>query len=320
MITPTCFVPGVRVGHYTDTQALTGCTVALCEQGAVAGVDVRGSAPGTRETDALRPGNVVTEVQAVLLTGGSAFGLDAASGVVRYLEEKESGFRAGGYIVPIVPAAVLFDLWVGNGSVRPDWQSGYMACLDASVSTAPEGSVGAGTGATVGKLLGSDLAMKGGLGVSRIETGNGVVVGAVVAVNAVGSIMDAATAELVAGPRTSDGMVDASEALVSGGSCVSDGLPGQNTTIGVVATNARLNKEQANKLASVSHDGIALSVRPAHTMSDGDAMFSLATGRTDAEVNMHKLCAAATLCTARAIVRGVRSAKGCGGIPAASEL
>ena len=314
-----CFVPGIRVGHYTDEDAATGCTVVLCEPGAVAGVDVRGSAPGTRETDALRPGNAVTEAQAVLLAGGSAFGLDAASGVVRYLEERGYGFSAGGYTVPIVPAAVLFDLSVGDGKVRPDSDSGYGACLDASAGAVPEGSVGAGTGATVGKLLGPDMAVKGGLGVSQAEMPNGVVVGAVVAVNAVGSVVDPETAEVVAGPRTSGGMVDAAEALV-GGASAADGLTGQNTTIGVVATNARLDKEQATKLAQVAHDGIAMSVRPAHTMSDGDTMFALATGRTEAEVDMHALCAAATLCTARAIARGVRTATGLGGIPAATEL
>lgn len=314
-----CFVPGIRVGHHTDTEALTGCTVVLCEPGAAAGVDVRGSAPGTRETDALRPGNAVTEAQAVLLTGGSAFGLDAATGVVRYLEERGYGFSAGGHRVPIVPAAVLFDLSVGDGGVRPDSHSGYSACLDASEGVDAEGSVGAGTGATLGKLLGPGMAMKGGLGVCRVEMGDGVVVGAVVAVNAVGSVVDPDTAEVVAGPRTPAGVVDAAEALV-GGAPASGGLPGQNTTIGVVATNARLDKGQANKLASVAHDGIALSVRPAHTMSDGDTMFALATARTGAGVDMHRLCAAATICTARAIVRGARAATGLGGIPAASEL
>ena len=313
------FVPGIRVGHCTDARALTGCTVVLCEPGAVAGVDVRGSAPGTRETDALRPGNAVTEAQAVLLTGGSAFGLDAASGVVRYLEERGYGFSAGGYRVPIVPAAVLFDLSVGDGNVRPDAHSGYAACVNASAGLVPEGSVGAGTGATVGKLLGPGMAVKGGLGLGRVEMGAGVVVGAVAAVNAVGSVVDPATADLVAGPRTSLGMVDAAQALV-GGTSAAVGLPGENTTIGVVATNARLDKEQATKLASVAHDGIALSVRPAHTMSDGDTMFALATGHTDTVVDMHALCAAATLCTARAIVRGVRTATGLGGIPAATEI
>ena len=268
-------------------------------------------APGTRETDALRPSNAVTEAQAVLLTGGSAFGLDAASGVVRYLEERGYGFSAGGYRVPIVPAAVLFDLSVGDGNVRPAAHSGYAACVNASAGLVPEGSVGAGTGATVGKLLGPGMAVKGGLGVSCVEIDDGVVVGAVVAVNAVGSIVDPATAELVAGPRTSAGMVDAAEALVGGAWSVA-GLQGRNTTIGVVATNARLNKEQVSKLASVSHDGIALSVRPAHTMSDGDTMFALATGHTDAVVDMHALCAAATLCTAQAIVRGVRDGYGAG--------
>ena len=314
-----CFVPGIRVGHYTDAQAITGCTVVLCEPGAVAGVDVRGSAPGTRETDALRPGNAVTEAQAVLLTGGSAFGLDVASGVVRYLEERGYGYKAGDYIVPIVPAAVLFDLSVGDGNVRPDSESGYRACLNAFAGPVPEGCVGAGTGATVGKLLGPEMAVKGGLGVYSVDLGDGVTVGAVVAVNAVGSVVDPATAELVAGPRTLDGMVDAAEALV-GGALAAAGLPGQNTTIGVVVTNAMLDKEQVTKLASVSHDGIAMSVRPAHTMSDGDTMFALATGRSDAAVDMHTLCAAASLCTARAIVRGVRTATGLGGIPAASEL
>ena len=315
-------VSGIRVGHYTDLRAATGCTVVLCESGAMGGVDVRGSAPGTRETDLLRPGSLVSEIHAVLLTGGSAFGLSAASGVVSYLEERGRGYQAGPATVPIVSAAVLFDLGVGDASVRPGPEEGYRACEAAVSGDVPQGSVGAGTGATVAKALGVGRGVKGGVGTAGIDMGRGVLVGAIVAVNAVGGIHDPDTGELVAGARTDDdgGMVDVLDAMVS-----STGEPpalkfATNTTIGVVATNARLDREQACKLATVAHDGLALAVRPAHTTHDGDTMFALATGTSDRGVDVDRLCAAAVVCVARAIVNGVRKAAGLAGVPTASEL
>ena len=315
-------VPGIRVGHYTDRESATGCTVVLCEDGAVGGVDVRGSAPGTRETDLLRPTNLVSEVPAVLLSGGSAFGLDAASGVVRYLEEKSVGAEFGGAKVPIVPAAILFDLGVVTDKVRPGPEEGYAACRNASSGPITEGSVGAGTGATVGKLLGMERAVKGGIGTSSIDLGQGLVVGAIIAVNALGGIVDSETLEIVAGPRHEDGigMHDSMRLLTSHGFGEGGPMAPTNSTIGVVATNARLNKEQANKLASVAHDGLAMSVRPAHTMSDGDTVFALATGVSEQSVYMNRLCAASALCVSRAIVRGVRMAEGIGGIPSVKEF
>ena len=314
-------VGGIRVGHYTDVEAATGCTVVLCESGAVGGVDVRGSAPGTRETDLLRPTTLVSEVHAVLLGGGSAFGLDAASGVVRFLEEKGAGLELGESRIPIVPAAILFDLGVVTDRVRPGANEGYAACENATAGEVVEGSVGAGTGATVAKLLGREGAVKGGTGTAAIDLGEGVRVGAVVCVNAVGGIYDPETGELVAGPRREDGsMGDAMQLITAPRYVGAETTPGANTTIGVVATNARLTKEQANKLASVAHDGIAMAVRPAHTMSDGDTIFALATGTVEADAGMTHIGAAATLCVARAIVRGVRKAEGLGGVPGVKEL
>lgn len=314
-------VDGIRVGHYTDLVAATGCTVVLCESGAVGGVDVRGSAPGTRETDLLRPTTLVSEVHAVLLGGGSAFGLDAASGVVRFLEEKGAGLELGESRVPIVPAAILFDLGVVTDRVRPGANEGYAACENATAGEVVEGSVGAGTGATVAKLLGREGAVKGGTGTAAIDLGEGVMVGAVVCVNAVGGIYDPESGELVAGPRREDGsMGDAMQLITAPRYVGAETTPGANTTIGVVATNARLTKEQANKLASVAHDGIAMAVRPAHTMSDGDTIFALATGTVEADAGMTRIGAAATLCVARAIVRGVRKAEGLGGVPGVKEL
>ena len=316
-------VPGIRVGQYTDRDAATGCTVVLCESGAVGGVDVRGSAPGTRETDLLRPTTLVSEVHAVLLGGGSAFGLDAASGVMRYLEERGVGLEFGGARIPIVPAAILFDLGVVTSETRPGPREGYLACENATSGPVDEGSVGAGTGATVGKLLGMGSAVKGGIGTASVDLGGGLVVGAIVAVNALGGIFDPDTGELEAGPRHAGGitMDDPMELLTSPG--FGDGkaaLP-SNTTIGVVATNARLNKEQANKMASVSHDGLAMAVRPAHTMSDGDTMFSLATGELGQQaVVLDRVLAASAICVARAIVSAVRKAEGIGGIPGIKEL
>jgi L-aminopeptidase/D-esterase-like protein len=317
-------VPGIRVGHYTDATAATGCTVVLCESGAVGGVDVRGSAPGTRETDLLRPTNLVSEVHAVVLGGGSAFGLDAASGVVRYLEENGVGLTFGGACIPIVPAAILFDLGLVTGKVRPGPAEGYRACENAASGTVDEGSVGAGTGATVGKLLGWARAVKGGIGTAAVDLGGGLTVGAIVAVNSLGGVVDPDTGALIAGPRGEDGrgIVDSLRALVSPEWSARHEHAASNTTIGVVATNARLTKEQANKLASVAHDGLAMAVRPAHTMSDGDTVIALATGMQDGDraADMHRLCAAAAMCVGRAIVRGVTKATGLGGIPAVSEL
>ena len=316
------WVPGLQVGHYTDEEAVTGCTVVLCEDGAVGGVDVRGSAPGTRETDLLRPTARASQVHAVLLGGGSSFGLSAASGVVQYLEEKGVGVPFGGARIPIVPAAILFDLGIGDGKVRPGPEEGYMACQAASAGPAPEGSVGAGTGATVGKLLGPGRAVKGGVGVSRIELDHGVAICAIVAVNAVGSVYDIDTGAMVAGPRHEDGLVmrNSLELAVYPDLASDVAISASNTTIGVVGTNARLSKEQANKLASVAHDGLAIAVRPAHTMVDGDTLFALGTGESKRRADMNQLCAATVLCVARAIVNSVRKAKGLAGIPSISEL
>ncbi len=313
-------VPGIRVGRYTDAQNATGCTVVICEDGAVGGVDVRGSAPGTRETDLLAPTAMVDRVHAVLLSGGSAFGLAAATGVVDYLEENGIGIEFGGATIPIVPAAILFDLGLVTHRVRPDASAGRAACEAATGGYVAEGSVGAGTGATVAKLLGAERSLKGGVGTASVDLGGGVIVGAIVAVNAVGGVVDPDTGRIVAGPLDDDGetMLDSMALITSPGFETARARPGENTTIGVVATNATLNKAQANKLASAAHDGLALAVRPAHLMSDGDTIFSLATGQVDADMN--RLCAAAVVCVSRAIVRGVQAATGLGGVKAVSDL
>jgi L-aminopeptidase/D-esterase-like protein len=303
-------VPGILVGHDTDPSAATGLTVVLCPGGAVGGVDVRGSAPGTRETDLLRPTSLVQEVHAVLLTGGSAFGLAAADGVVRYLEERGIGFAAGPVRVPIVPAAVLFDLGVGASSARPDAAAGYRACLVAGRRFA-EGSVGAGTGATVGKARGPASATKGGVGTASARLPNGVVVGAVVAVNALGDVHDPDTGRLVAGGRA------ASESDWQGA------MPGANTTIGVVATSARLTKEGANKVAQMAQDGLARAIRPAHTMFDGDTLFALSTGAHEAPSSPALVSAVGALAAevvARAIVRAVERATSLAGVPSAADV
>jgi L-aminopeptidase/D-esterase-like protein len=313
-------VAGIQVGHLTNSEAATGCTVIICPDGAVAGVDVRGSAPGTRETDLMRPGNLVQQVHGILLSGGSAFGLDAASGVMRYLEEKSIGFKIGPGIVPIVPAAIIFDLGLVTHLIRPGPDEGYAACLNATEEPSQEGSVGAGTGATVGKVMGKALATKGGLGTSSIQLGD-IVVGALAVVNALGDVVDPTTGRVLAGPRdeknreffrTVDVLANPRSELESQDSPT-------NTTLAIVATNASLNKEQANKLAQVGHDGLALAVRPCHTMADGDVVFALATGKNNDEVDMRQLCSASTLAVAQAIVRAIETATGLGGIPSAQE-
>lgn len=313
-------VPGIRVGHWTDREAATGCTVVLCEEGAVGGVDVRGSAPGTRETDLLRPMNLVQQAHAVLLSGGSAFGLDAASGVMRYLEERGVGFETRVARVPIVPAAILFDLGIGAAQVRPSAQEGYAACLAASEGPLTEGTVGAGTGATVGKARGQEWSTKGGLGTASVPAGGDLLVGAIVAVNAFGEVVDPETGAIIAGPRSEEGGFLCTLDLLRQRTEPQPALP-TNTTIGVVATNARLTKEQANKMAQMAHDGLARAIRPAHTMGDGDVLFALATGTAEQEpVNLTALGAAAAEAVARAIVRAVLQAEGLCGVPAAREL
>jgi len=315
-------IPGIKVGHYTDTNAGTGCTVILSEAGAIGGVDVRGSAPGTRETELLRPMNLVSEVHAVLLSGGSTFGLDAASGVVRYLENLGIGIEFGKFKIPIVSSAILFDLGLLRGDVRPGPTEGYLSCKNASTSVADQGTVGAGTGATVAKLLGMNRAVKGGIGSSSIDLGNGLKVGAIVAVNSLGSIYNPEDGSLIAGPRSTDDseMYDSMKLITSRDFNLPKSSESSNTTLGVVATNATLTKEQANKLASVAHDGLAMAVRPAHSMNDGDVIFALSTKATSQTVNMNQLCAASVLCVSKAILNGVQFASGLGSIPGVGEF
>lgn len=304
-------VPGLRVGHATNSDALTGCTVVLCPTaGCVAGVDVRGSAPGTRETDLLRPGQLVERVQAILLAGGSAFGLSAADGVMRFLEERGAGFPVGQTVVPIVPAAIIFDLTVGASQIRPDAAMGYAACRAASGDAVTEGNVGAGAGASVGKMLGMARAMKAGVGSASLRLPGGLIVAALVVVNALGDVIEPRTGRIIAGARLPDGRwADSAATLLQGRQ--GEALPG-NTVIGVVATNAILSKEQANKIAQMAHDGLARSVRPVHTMYDGDALFALATGEVVADAT--RVGQAAADVVAEAVVRSVRTARTAGGL------
>jgi L-aminopeptidase/D-esterase-like protein len=306
-------VPGLRVGHFTLSQRLTGCSVVLALEGAVGAVDVRGAAPGTRETDLLDPANLVDKVHAVLLSGGSAFGLDAASGVVRWLDEQGIGFETGYGRVPIVPAAVLFDLPVvrpgDDPKARPDAAAGYAACQAASTATPAAGNVGAGAGACVGKLFGLDRCMKGGIGNASVRVGPWVV-GALVACNAVGDVIDPATGHVLAGARTADGqhLLNTQRALLAGERSQRS-LPGTNTSIGVLATNASLSKAQAKRLAMSAHDGLARSIRPAHTPLDGDTLFALATATETTTPDLMLLCVMAAEATALATVDAIRQAK-----------
>ena len=315
----TTAVPGIRVGHATDPIGLTGCTVVLCEQGAVGGVDQRGGAPGTRETDLLRPLHLVQKAHAVLLTGGSAFGLAAAEGVMRYLEEREVGFDTRVARVPIVPAAVLFDLDLGDAQARPDAAMGYAACQAATDGPVAEGNVGAGTGATAGKILGPGQAMKSGLGTASISLGGGLVVGAVVAVNPFGDVIDPSTGQVLAGARGL-GSDEPAGTLAVMRSLVEKGIRrfASSTVIGVVATNAELSKEGTNKVAQMAQDGVARVVSPAHTLFDGDTLFALATGAKRADVNLVGAYAAELV--AQAIVHAVTAAEGAGGLPACRDL
>jgi len=319
-------IAGLQVGHFTDPRRPTGCTVLLCPDGAVAGVDVRGAAPGTRETDLLHPLATLEAVHALLLTGGSAFGLDAASGVMRWLEEHGHGVAVGPARVPIVPAAVLFDLWVGDARIRPDAAAGYAACEAAGAAHPAQGSVGAGAGATVGKLFGIARAMKGGIGTASIQVG-AITVGALVAVNAIGDVVDPASGRVIAGARADDGRTPLDTmAAICDGQLPAALMEGMATTIGIVATDARLSKAQANKLASMAHDGLARSINPVHTATDGDALFALATGGSGktagAPAQLSVLGALAAEVTARAVLNAVRAAQGLASpdLPSARDL
>ncbi|MGY8904611.1 MAG: P1 family peptidase [Burkholderiales bacterium] len=322
-------VPGIEVGHCTDARRPTGCTVVLARQGAIAGVDVRGAAPGTRETDLLTPGNLVDKVHAVLLSGGSVYGLDAASGVMRWLEQNDIGLNVAPHPhdaarrlrVPIVPAAVLYDLWVGDGSIRPDADSGYRACAAASCQPHASGNVGAGAGATVGKLFGTQHAMKGGVGSASLRL-HGVTVAALVACNAVGDVLHPHTGELLAGARcAADSSKDADAGTRQGsvlrntrqallrGELPQPLLAGTNTTIGVIATDALLTPAQAKKLAQIGHDGLARSINPVHTQLDGDTLFALATGASGLSVSPLLLAVMAAEVVALAVVNAIETAR-----------
>jgi len=313
-------VQGISVGHHTLTERPTGCTVVLTGAGAVAGVDVRGAAPGTRETDLLNPLNLVDQVHAIVLAGGSAFGLDAASGVMRYLDERKIGFPTQYGVVPIVPAAILFDLGVGDAHVRPTADCGYAAAKAATDGPVPQGNVGAGAGATVGKLLGMDRAMKGGVGSAAITIPGGLTVAALVAVNAFGDIVDPATGRVVAGVRTPDGRGLADARVLTQSGATQKNPIGENSTIGVVATNARLTKAQATKVAQMAHDGLARAIAPVHSMNDGDTLFALATGRWAQAADVNVVGALAADVVAEAVLNAVRQATGIAGLPALRDL
>lgn len=292
-------VKGIKAGHYTDKENMTGCTVVMCEKGAVCGVDVRGSAPGTRETDLLKSENLVNQVHAIVLAGGSAFGLDCACGVMEYLRDKEIGLDTGFAKVPIVPAAVLYDLGVGSSNVYPTKRNGYAACKNASYENSQQGSVGAGTGATVGKALGPQYAQRGGIGTCSIKLEGGVVIAAMTAVNAVGDIVNG-KGDIVAGAYK-DGFMDICKSSL--GQTKIHGIAGANTTIGVLATNAKLTKVQANKLAAICQDGIAISIRPSHTMYDGDTYFAMSTNEKN--MDFTRLCTLAASCVSMSIENAV---------------
>jgi L-aminopeptidase/D-esterase-like protein len=321
-------VPGIKVGHETNLEALTGCTVILCPEGAIGGVDQRGGAPGTRETDLLHPLHLVEKVHAILLAGGSAFGLDAASGVMKYLEEQKIGFNAGVARVPIVPAAILFDLGIGNPAIRPDALMGYRASKNATSNPLAEGNVGAGTGCTVGKILGVGQSMKSGIGTTSMEIGGGIIVAAIVAVNAFGDVINPQTGKIIAGARsTKVGPLKLGETSYFAntlsvmrsqvGRTALSFASRSNTVVGVVATNARLDKNEINKVAQMAHNGLARTIRPAHTMFDGDTIFALSTGRKNADVNIVGAFGAELI--AEAVMRAVKKAKSAADLPSARD-
>lgn len=309
-------IPGIRIGNAENIESATGCTVIICEDGAIAGVDVRGGAPGTRETDLLKPENLVDKAHGVLLAGGSAFGLDAASGIMDYLEARGIGLDVGITKVPIVIGAVLFDLEVGNYKIRPDKKMGYEACINSEKMQFSDGNVGAGTGASVGKILGIKGAMKGGLGSCCLKVGK-LRVGALVAVNCLGDVINPTNNKIIAGALKEDGsFLDSENFIISsqGGNHVFAG----NTTIGIVITNAVLNKAQANKVASMAHNGYARTIKPSHTMYDGDTIFTLSQGKIKADISAVGTLAA--LAVEQAVLDGVKKAKGAYGLKSASDL
>jgi L-aminopeptidase/D-esterase-like protein len=310
-------IPGIKVGHISDFKAITGCTAILCESGAVGGVDVRGSATGSQELDVLNPLHVTDRIHGICLSGGSAFGLEATSGVRKFLEKKKVGFPAGNFVVPIVPGAILFDLAIGNGSVRPTREMGEAAAAAATDQAVEEGSVGAGTGASIGKLFGMGRAMKSGIGTYTVEVA-GALVSALVAVNARGDVLDPHTGKIVAGARQSESsreFSDSTAAMIKG---VSGGFNRGNTTLAVIATNAKLSKTGATKLAQLAGLGMARAISPVNTMSDGDIVFAMSIG--EANVNIDSLGVAAAEALAQAILRAVRTAKSLGGLPSYSGL
>lgn len=311
-------VPGILVGHAHDREALTGCTVILCCQGATAGVDVRGAAPGTRETDLLNPVNMVEKVHSIVLTGGSAFGLDAAAGVMAFLEERGCGFNTGVARVPIVPAAVIYDLAIGSPKVRPDRRMGYEAAKNATCKENRRGNVGAGMGATVGKIGGMSLAVKSGLGMASISFPNGGVVAALVVVNAFGDVFDPSSGRIIAGARQPGGKLPLHTTRVLLSGAPGGGFGGANTTVGLVATNIALSKAEANKVAQLAHDGLARTISPIHTLYDGDTIFALSTGEVQGDSLAVGVAAAEV--TARAVIDAVTHAESAGGVPCAREL
>jgi len=315
-------IRGIRVGHYTLTERPTGCTVVLADHGAVAGVAQRGAAPGTRETDVLRITNNAARVNGVVLSGGSAFGLDSANGATRWLDEQATGSRTAAARVPIVPAAVLIDLWVGGKPhIRPGADCGYRAAAGATHEPVRQGSIGAGAGATVGKLLGREHAMKGGVGSAAIVLRNGLRVAAIVAVNALGDVIDPRSGAVIAGARADDGsLADARRLLRSGAATVLSSLPAENTTIAVVATNARLTQASATYVAEMADAGYSRAIAPIHTIADGDTVFTLATGDWRGAADVATIGALAADAVADAIVRAVRQATGVAGVPAVRDL
>lgn len=311
-------INGIKVGHAQDLKGATGCTVILCEKGAWAGVDVRGGGPASRETELLNPINMVEQIHAVVLSGGSAYGLDAASGVMAFLEEKNVGFDVGVGVVPIVCGASLFDLVVGDPKCRPDKTMGYEACQNAGTGPVAEGNAGAGTGATVGKFQGPAHMMKSGLGTYGAQVG-GLQAAAIVAVNALGDVIDADTGTRIAGLLNDDNTAlssteEAMYAQYSGGKNVFSG----NTTIGCIVTNAKLTKPQACKLASIAHNGFARAIRPVHTMVDGDTIFVMATGEVEAMPDAVGALAAEVM--ARAVNRAARMAEPAYGLKVARDF
>ncbi len=311
-------VAGLRVGHATDPVGLTGCTVVLCEAGAVVGADVRGGGPATRETDLCQPGRLVERAHAILLSGGSAYGLDAAAGVMRFLEERGAGFPTGFGVVPIVPAACIFDLALGDATARPDGAMGYAACAAAGDDPVEQGSIGAGTGASVGKIGGMATATRGGLGSAALRLPSGAVIAALIVCNAFGDVIDRRTGQVLAGARRPEGGWLRTAELMTGGGTALSGSAFGNTTIGCIATSARLTKEQVHRLAQVGHDGLARAIDPVHLPADGDALFALSLGEDEAD--LFTLCAGAAAVVETAVRRAVLHATAAGGVPAARDL